>query len=198
MKTAIGIHGACGRTGRRIVDLAHADPDITLAAALDAPNHPLLGRDIGEIAGVGPLGVRVANELPLHTRLDCMLDFSTPAGTMAILPTCLDRRIPILVATTGHSAEQRAEIASAAHFIAVLHAPSTWHHGLVADYWDTVNVDAPELDLYRQHLRSPVLDAGCGAGRLLVPLRSEGFDVDGCDASADMIERCRGRYKPEE
>jgi SAM-dependent methyltransferase len=75
----------------------------------------------------------------------------------------------------------------------LLHAPSTWHHGLVADYWVAVNRDAPELDLYREHLRSPVLDAGCGAGRLLVPLRSEGFDVDGCDASADMIERCRRR-----
>lgn len=75
----------------------------------------------------------------------------------------------------------------------VLHAPSTWHHGLVADYWVAVNLVAPELDLYRKHLRSPVLDAGCGAGRLLVPLRSEGFDVDGCDASADMIERCRQR-----
>ena len=73
------------------------------------------------------------------------------------------------------------------------HEPSTWHHGLVADYWATVNLDAPELDLYRPHLRSPALDAGCGAGRLLVPLREEGFDVDGCDASADMIERCRRR-----
>lgn len=74
-----------------------------------------------------------------------------------------------------------------------MHEPSTWHHGLVADYWSAVNVDAPELDLYTAHLRSPVLDAGCGTGRLLVPLRAEGFDVDGCDASADMIERCRRR-----
>jgi 2-polyprenyl-3-methyl-5-hydroxy-6-metoxy-1,4-benzoquinol methylase len=74
-----------------------------------------------------------------------------------------------------------------------LHAPTTWHHGLVADYWAAVNVDAPELDVYRQHLHSPVLDAGCGTGRLLVPLREAGFDIDGCDASADMIERCRRR-----
>jgi SAM-dependent methyltransferase len=74
-----------------------------------------------------------------------------------------------------------------------LHAPSTWHHGLIADYWATVNLDAPELDLYEQYLRSPVLDAGCGAGRLLAPLRDRGFDVDGCDLSADMLERCRQR-----
>jgi SAM-dependent methyltransferase len=74
-----------------------------------------------------------------------------------------------------------------------LHVPSTWHHGLVADYWATDNLDASEIDLYRQHLRSPVLDAGCGAGRLLAPLHDEGFDIDGCDASRDMIERCRRR-----
>lgn len=71
-----------------------------------------------------------------------------------------------------------------------MHAPSTWHHGLIADYWALVNLDAPELDLYERYLRSPVLDAGCGAGRLLAPLRDRGFDIDGCDVSADMIERC--------
>ena len=74
-----------------------------------------------------------------------------------------------------------------------MHAPSTWHHGLIADYWALVNLEAPEVDLYQRHLRSPVLDAGCGAGRLLAPLRERGFDVDGCDMSADMIERCRRR-----
>lgn len=71
--------------------------------------------------------------------------------------------------------------------------PSTWHHGLVADYWASANLSAPELELYEQYLRSPVLDAGCGTGRLLVPLRGHGFDVDGCDASADMVDRCRQR-----
>jgi SAM-dependent methyltransferase len=77
-----------------------------------------------------------------------------------------------------------------------MHVPSSWHHGLVAEYWATANLDASELDLYRRYLRSPILDAGCGAGRLLAPLHDEGFDVDGCDASADMVARC-GRRTPE-
>jgi len=69
----------------------------------------------------------------------------------------------------------------------------TWHHGLIADHWATVNLDAPEVERYAPHLRSPLLDAGCGAGRLLAPLRERGFDADGCDASPDMIERARRR-----
>lgn len=74
-----------------------------------------------------------------------------------------------------------------------MRAPSSWHHGLVAEYWAVANLDASELDLYRHALRSPILDAGCGTGRLLAPLCGEGFDVDGCDASRDMIERCSHR-----
>jgi len=74
-----------------------------------------------------------------------------------------------------------------------LHAPSTWHYGLIADFWALNNLDAPEIESYAPHLESPVLDAGCGTGRLLAPLRERGFDVDGCDVSADMLERCRRR-----
>ena len=74
-----------------------------------------------------------------------------------------------------------------------MHAPGTWHHGLVAEYWARNNIDAPEVELYRPYLREPVLDAGCGAGRLLGPWHDEGIDIDGCDASADMIARCRER-----
>jgi SAM-dependent methyltransferase len=70
---------------------------------------------------------------------------------------------------------------------------TSWHHGLIADWWANFNWDAPELELYRPYLREPVLDAGCGAGRLLVPWHRDGIDIDGCDVSADMLERCRER-----
>jgi SAM-dependent methyltransferase len=69
----------------------------------------------------------------------------------------------------------------------------TWHHGLIADYWAKNNIAAPEVDAYRPYLREPVLDAGCGAGRLLGPWHDEGIDVDGCDASPDMVVHARRR-----
>ena len=53
-----------------------------------------------------------------------MIDFSVPEGTMAILPTCTSRQIPLVIATTGHNAAQKAEIEAAAHHTAVLFAPS--------------------------------------------------------------------------
>ena len=53
-----------------------------------------------------------------------MIDFSQPEGTMAVLPTCIERRIPLVVATTGHTPAQRQEIEAAAHQTAVLMAPN--------------------------------------------------------------------------
>jgi SAM-dependent methyltransferase len=70
---------------------------------------------------------------------------------------------------------------------------TSWHNGLVAEWWALFNLDAPEVELYRPFLRDPVLDAGCGAGRLLVPWLAEGRDVDGCDVSPDMVAHCRRR-----
>jgi len=74
-----------------------------------------------------------------------------------------------------------------------MHEPQTWHYGLLSDWWANFNVDAPEVELYRPYLRAPVLDAGCGTGRLLVPWWNEGIDIDGCDVSADMLAHCHLR-----
>jgi 4-hydroxy-tetrahydrodipicolinate reductase len=124
MKTIVGINGAAGRMGQRLVHLTREDSDLTLGAALESANHPRLGQDIGEIAGVGKLDVPLRADLPLNPRLDVLIDFSMPEGTMTVLPVCVERRIPLVVATTGHTAEQRRDIEAAAHHTALLMAPN--------------------------------------------------------------------------
>jgi 4-hydroxy-tetrahydrodipicolinate reductase len=124
MKTIFGMNGACGRMGQRIIQLAREDKTLTLGAALESPGNPQLGRDIGEILGIGRIDVPVRTDLPLEQRLDVIIDFSMPEGTMTILPVCVARRIPLIVATTGHTPEQRREIEEAAHETAILMAPN--------------------------------------------------------------------------
>lgn len=76
----------------------------------------------------------------------------------------------------------------------------TWHYGLVARYWAEHNTGGPEIDYYRRHIErigEPALDAGCGAGRLLIPFLQAGLDVDGCDVSTDMLALARERAERE-
>jgi 4-hydroxy-tetrahydrodipicolinate reductase len=125
MKTVIGINGACGRMGQRIAQLAHEDKDLAIGAALETVGHPMLGNDIGEVAGFGKIGVMVHREVQVEHNLDAIIDFSTPEGTMTVLPACLARKIALVVATTGHTAKQKADIEEAAHDIAILATPNT-------------------------------------------------------------------------
>jgi SAM-dependent methyltransferase len=72
-------------------------------------------------------------------------------------------------------------------------ASGTWHYGVVAQWWYEFNREGPELPYLKQLIPNtgqPVLDVGCGAGRLLVALAKAGFDVDGADVSSDMLDRC--------
>ncbi len=124
MKTHIGINGAAGRMGQRLVHLSRESPELALTAALEAPGHPRLGQDIGEVCGLGPLGLPIRSDVPLSQRLDVLIDFSVPEGTMAVLQLCIDRRIPLVVATTGHTHAQKADIEAAAHHTALLMAPN--------------------------------------------------------------------------
>jgi 4-hydroxy-tetrahydrodipicolinate reductase len=124
MKTVLGINGAAGRMGQRLVHLTHEDKELSLGAALESPQNPLLGRDVGDVCGLGPLGVLLRADVPHNHRLDVMVDFSMPEGTMKVLPLCTARGIPLVVATTGHTHAQKAELEAAAHHTAILMAPN--------------------------------------------------------------------------
>ncbi len=72
-----------------------------------------------------------------------------------------------------------------------------FHDGLIAAWWSQ-SEGGPEIDYYRRTIdRSgePVLDGGCGSGRLLIPYLQAGIDVDGSDRSAGMIRVCRDRLE---
>lgn len=122
MAIRIGINGAAGRMGQRMVALVSAEPTLELAAALEYATHPQLGEDAGQIAGVRQLGVKLS--ATLDSPVDVMIDFSVPKATAAVLALCLEKKLPLVVATTGLGEEMAAKIREAARQIPILWSPS--------------------------------------------------------------------------
>ena len=122
MGLRVGVNGAGGRMGQRVVALTMMDSELTLAAALEWSGSNVIGRDAGEVAGAGNSGVLITSEL--GDPVDVIIDFSTPAGLEAIVRTCESRRIPLVVATTGITKEQREMVMSAAQTTPIVMAPS--------------------------------------------------------------------------
>lgn len=118
----VAVNGAAGRMGQRIVALVAQDDELDLAAAIDAPDSPVLGRDAGELAGIGQVGVPI--EAELGGRVDVVIDFSLPAGLEAIAEVCGARQIPLVAATTGLTDEQRENVLSASQTTPLLLAPN--------------------------------------------------------------------------
>lgn len=118
----IGINGAAGRMGQRLIALGYADRELNIASALEADGHPRLGQDAGEVAGIGKINIPIASEL-FH-KVDVMIDFSSPKALTQILKRCLDLHIPLVYATTGTTPDQDEALHDAAEKIPVLVSPS--------------------------------------------------------------------------
>jgi 4-hydroxy-tetrahydrodipicolinate reductase len=118
----IAIHGAAGRMGRRLVALGSQDSQLKIVAAIDHAKSPVFGQDAGSVAGVAPIGVPISDAWP--TNIQAVIDFSTPEGCHSALEKCLEKKIPIVIATTGLSADLVKRIQEASKTIPVCHAPS--------------------------------------------------------------------------
>jgi 4-hydroxy-tetrahydrodipicolinate reductase len=108
--------------GQRLVALASANPEFELVAALEHSAHAQLGEDAGQIAGVRSLGIKLTSTLDVHP--DVMIDFSVPKATAAVLATCLAKKVPLVVATTGLGEDLAAKIREASTQIPILWSPS--------------------------------------------------------------------------
>jgi 4-hydroxy-tetrahydrodipicolinate reductase len=108
--------------GIRLIHLAMADPSLRLVAAIDRPNHPGLGQDIGPQIGLESTGVKLTSSLEVP--VDALIDFSAPAASLVIGKVCHEKGIPLIIGTTGFEPEQKKILESYADLIPVLISPN--------------------------------------------------------------------------
>ncbi|WP_029009771.1 4-hydroxy-tetrahydrodipicolinate reductase [Azospirillum halopraeferens] len=106
----IGIHGASGRVGARLVQAVLAMPDLELGAALVSPGSPRLGTPVDGGHGMEYRAADAAH----RSHCDVLIDFSAPAATLRLLDLMGDRPIPVVVGTTGFDSRGEAALTAAA------------------------------------------------------------------------------------
>jgi len=109
------IAGAGGRMGRTLIHAVNASKSLKLAGAVEAEGSAVIGRDAGELAGLGPNGIKVTSDVaPLLEHADGLIEFTIPAATLALAEMTAAAGLVHVIGTTGHSTEEDAIIAKAA------------------------------------------------------------------------------------
>ena len=117
----ISIFGAAGRMGRSMVSNLADFPELSLAAAVEAPGSPFLGRDAGELAGVAPLGVPVTDDAEAAVAgCDLAIDFTFHTAVPEHAALARKHRRALLVGTTALAAEERAAVLAVGEVAPVL------------------------------------------------------------------------------
>lgn len=115
----LAVLGASGRMGRAVIRLAH-EAGHTVVAAIGASD---LGKDAGELAGIGPLGVTVTERLAL-AGAEALVDFSAPGAAARAYAACAEANVAIASGTTGLEADALAALEAAAAKVPVLWEPN--------------------------------------------------------------------------
>jgi 4-hydroxy-tetrahydrodipicolinate reductase len=121
-KIKIAITGAAGRMGQRLLAFGRQDEALEVVAAIERPEHPMLARDAGEVAGIGRIELPITFDLRPKPKV--LIDFTTPPSMRHWLKTCRDRKIAMLIGTTGLSDKDHAALDRAALEIPILQAPN--------------------------------------------------------------------------
>jgi 4-hydroxy-tetrahydrodipicolinate reductase len=109
------VAGAGGRMGRTLVKAIAETKGLVLAGAIEGGGSPLLGRDAGELAGIGANGIKITDDAAsLIDKADGIVDFTVPAATLTLVTLSAKAGKVHVIGTTGCSAADDAKIAEAA------------------------------------------------------------------------------------
>lgn len=106
----IVVAGANGRMGRCLIQSIASTAGCVLVGATEHPTSTVLGADAGELAGIGKNGVTVVDSLAKCDNFDVLIDFTRPQSSLANLKICAERKVKVVLGTTGFSDEEKALI----------------------------------------------------------------------------------------
>ncbi len=116
--------GACGRMGRRILELAAAESDIEVGGAFDVPE--MAGTEVvyGMESGNANKILVSDNAAAEIAKADAMIDFTAPVACMTNVRLATEADKPSIIGTTGLTPEHRAEIGEMARRVPIVLAPN--------------------------------------------------------------------------
>ena len=121
----LAISGATGRMGLAVIRLAHAAGDVQIVGGTCSASDPGNGRDLGELAGVGSLGVVAAPDLgSALLGADVVIDFSVASLVQELATLCARQKVALVSGTTNLDASAMRALDRAAEAVPVLWAPN--------------------------------------------------------------------------
>ena len=176
--------GAAGRMGRALIRVVAETPGVTLAGAIERPGAPEIGKDSGELAGLGANGIPIVDEpVAVFAKADGVLDFTTPAATVAFAELAAQARIVHVIGTTGLSPADDKKIDAAARHAVVVKSGNmsigvNLLAALVRQAAKALDADF-DIEILEMHHRHKV-DAPSGTALLLGKAAAEarGIDLD--------------------
>jgi 4-hydroxy-tetrahydrodipicolinate reductase len=120
------IVGAAGRMGQALTRALVHFEGLELAGAVVSSRNAALGRDAGELAGIGAQGVALTDQLgQAIAASQVVIDFSTAAAVPATVAACENAGCALMLGTTGYDARTADLISQAAKRIPILTAANT-------------------------------------------------------------------------
>lgn len=111
----VAVTGAGGKISSKIIKTILKQGDMEVEAAIGSPNTPLEGKDVGEVIGVGNIGVPIDDaknlaEVLKEKRPDVLVDFTIANASVDTIKIAAEYGVNVVVGTTGISNEQMDEI----------------------------------------------------------------------------------------
>ncbi|ALJ34033.1 4-hydroxy-tetrahydrodipicolinate reductase [Azospirillum brasilense] len=121
----IGVVGCAGRMGQMLVREIAATPGCTLAGGTERVGGPTLGKDIGVLAGLEPLGVvAIDDAAALFAEADAVIDFTSPEASVRHAALAAQSQTVLVIGTTGIGPAQQEPIAQAATHTPIVQSPN--------------------------------------------------------------------------